>query len=83
MRDLTDRSYLPYLNKDKTCQNIRSLIAESGMTHQEIADKTLQNRGTVYKWASNNVPSIDNMIALAYVLGVKTDDILVTDLRGI
>ena len=83
MRDLTDRSYLPYLNIDKTCQNIRRLIAESGMSYQDIADKTLQHRATIYKWISNNVPSIDNMIALAYVLGVKIEDILVTDLRGI
>lgn len=73
---------LPYLNKDKTCQNIRKLIAESGMTYQNIADKTLQNRATVYKWSSNNVPSIDSLIALAYVLGVKIEDILVTDLKG-
>ena len=74
---------LPYLNKEKTCQNIRKLISESGMTYQEVADKTLQHRATVYKWASNNVPSIDSLIALSYVLGVKIEDILVTDLGGI
>ena len=70
---------VPYLNQEATCQNIRKLIAKSGLSYQDIALKTNHCRQTVYKWSSMHVPGIDALIALAYILGCSIEDILITE----
>lgn len=70
--------HLPAVNLDLTCKNIKRMIAETGKTRAEISRLLNVHRSMVYKWTSNQLPSIDNLVALAYVLGCSVDDILVT-----
>ncbi len=69
---------LPTISLDLTCKNIKRLIAESGMTRYEMARYLNVHRSLIYKWTSTQLPSIDNLVALAYVLGCSVDDIIVT-----
>lgn len=35
---------------------------------------------TMYNWfAGRNLPTLDNLVALAYILGVKMDDLVATE----
>ena len=79
--DKTELDHLPYLNIDKTGPNIRRLANEAGITVKEIQETLgLASKNLVYKWMNGHgFPSIDNLIALAYVLGVTVDDIIITD----
>lgn len=70
--------HLPAVNLELTCKNIKKLIAESGMNRCELSRVLNVHRSMVYKWTSTQLPSIDNLVALAYVLGCSVDDIIVT-----
>ncbi len=72
---------IPAIDMAKTGQNIIFLRKKAGLTV-----KDLQNAfgfGTpqaIYKWQQGlALPTIDNLVVLAALLGVKIDDILVTD----
>ena len=71
----------PTVNLVQTGQNIRQLRANSGTSirylQQALGFGTPQ---AIYKWQrGDTLPTIDNMVVLAAVLGVKIDDILVVD----
>lgn len=70
--------YLPTVSLDLTCKNIKKLIAESGMTRYEMSRYLNVHRSMIYKWTSTQLPSIDNLVRLAYVLDCSVDDIIVT-----
>lgn len=70
--------HIPTISLDLTCKNIKKLIAETGMNGCEMARVLNVHRSMIYKWTSNQLPSIDNLVALAYVLDCSVDDILVT-----
>lgn len=70
--------HLPTISLDLTCKNIKKLIAESGMNRCELSRVLNVHRSMVYKWTSTQLPSIDNLVALAYVLDCSVDDIIVT-----
>ena len=70
--------HLPTISLDLTCKNIKKLIAETGKTRAEIALILNVHRSMIYKWTSTQLPSIDNLVALAYGLDCSVDDILVT-----
>ncbi len=70
--------HIPTISLDLTCKNIKKLIAESGKTRYEMAQLLNVHRSMVYKWTSTQLPSIDNLVALAYVLDCSVDDIIVT-----
>ena len=70
--------HLPTISLDLTCKNIKKMIVETGKTRAEMARVLNVNRSMIYKWTSTQLPSIDNLVALAYVLECSVDDILVT-----
>ena len=70
--------HLPTISLDLTCKNIKKLIAETGKTRAEISRILNVHRSMVYKWTSTQLPSIDNLVMLAYVLECSIDDIIVT-----
>ena len=70
--------HLPTISLDLTCKNIKKLIAETGKTRAEISRVLNVHRSVIYKWTSNQLPSIDNLVALAYVLECSVDEIIVT-----
>lgn len=70
--------HLPTVSLDLTCKNIKRLISESGMTRAELARVLKVHRSMPYKWTTTQLPSIDNLVMLAYVLKCSVDEIIVT-----
>ncbi|MBP5577046.1 MAG: helix-turn-helix transcriptional regulator [Treponema sp.] len=70
----------PVLDVDATGAKIKSLMKQRGITPRQL--QVILNFPyvqTVYNWFSGkNMPTIDNLIVLAQVLGVTVDDIIVT-----
>ena len=70
----------PVLDVDATGVKIKSLMKQRGITPRQL--QIILNFPyvqTVYNWFSGkNMPTIDNLIVLAQVLGVTVDDIIVT-----
>ena len=70
----------PVLDVDSTGAKIKSLMKQRGITPRQL--QIILNFPyvqTVYNWFSGkNMPTIDNLIVLAQVLGVTVDDIIVT-----
>ena len=70
----------PVLDVDATGAKIKSLMKQRGITPRQL--QIILNFPyvqTVYNWFSGkNMPTIDNLIVLAQVLGVTMDEIVVT-----
>ena len=70
----------PVLDLEATGAKIKSLMKQRGITPRQL--QIILNFPyvqTVYNWFSGkNMPTIDNLIVLAQVLGVTVDDIIVT-----
>ena len=69
----------PVLDLDATGAKIKTLMKQRGITPRQL--QIILNFPyvqTVYNWFSGkNMPTIDNLIVLAQVLGVTVDDIIV------
>ena len=65
----------------KSCEKIRELCRSKGVTPQVIRKELqLESVQTVYKWfAGQNIPSIDNLVALSRLLDVSLDELIVTN----
>ena len=67
------------IDMGKTGQNIENLRKRAGLSVKDLQD--VFGFGTpqaIYKWQHGTaLPTIDNLVVLANVLGVKIDDILV------
>ena len=72
-------SVIPAIDMVKTGQNIMNLRLKVGMSVKDLQDIFgLATPQAIYKWQHGTaLPTIDNMVVLAAVLGVKIDDILV------
>ncbi|MBE5880353.1 MAG: helix-turn-helix transcriptional regulator [Lachnospiraceae bacterium] len=64
-----------------TGQNIVTLRKAAGVSVKDLQDVFgFATPQAIYKWQHGTaLPTIDNLVILAAVLGVKIDDILVTD----
>ncbi|MBQ3648919.1 MAG: helix-turn-helix transcriptional regulator [Treponema sp.] len=75
----------PVLDVDATGVKIKSLMKQRGITPRQL--QVILNFPyvqTVYNWfAGKNMPTIDNLIVLAQVLGVTVDEIIVTKMVDI
>ena len=75
----------PVLDLDATGAKIKTLMKQRGITPRQL--QIILNFPyvqTVYNWFSGkNMPTIDNLIVLAQVLGVTVDDIIVTKMVDI
>ena len=74
---------IPAIDMVKTGQNIVRLRKGAGLTVRDLQD--VFGFGTpqaIYKWQQGlALPTIDNLVVLAALLGVTIDDILVTDVQ--
>jgi ribosome-binding protein aMBF1 (putative translation factor) len=63
-----------------TGNKIKKLITESGLSIRQISEKMMFTTPTlVYKWIKGkSMPTIDNIVVLAFIFDVKVDDIIVT-----
>ena len=71
----------PMISVEKSCEKLRSLCVSKGYTPQMIKEELqLESVQTIYKWFSGqNIPSIDNLVALSRLLEVSLDELIVTD----
>ncbi len=75
---------IPTIDMVRTGQNINRLRKNAGVTVRELQDVFgFATPQAIYKWQQGAaLPTIDNLVVLAAVLGVKVDDILVmTDMQ--
>lgn len=72
---------IPAIDMAKTGQNIIVLRKKAGLTVRDLqAAFGFCTPQAIYKWQQGlALPTIDNLVVLAALLGVKIDDILVTD----
>ena len=72
---------LPIIDMIRTGQNIERLRKQVGLSVRNLQDIFgFATPQAIYKWQQGAaLPTIDNLVALAAVLQVRLDDILVTD----
>lgn len=72
---------IPAINMAKTGQNIVILRKQAGLSVKDLQDAFgFGTPQAIYKWQQGlALPTIDNLVVLAALLGVKIDDILVVD----
>ena len=72
---------IPVVDLIATGKNIKRIREASGISVRDIQDVLgFTNPQAIYKWQKGEcLPTIDNLVILASVLGVTIDEILVTD----
>ena len=72
---------VPVIDLTATGQNIKNLRVAAGISVRDLQNILgFTNPQAIYKWQNGDtMPSIDNLVILAAVLGVTVDEILVTD----
>lgn len=72
---------IPTINVEETGMRIDMLIHESEYSVRDISEKLgFETPQAVYKWMQGKtLPKLDNLVALAAILNVSIDDILVIE----
>ena len=72
---------IPYINMIATGENINRMRMEAGFSVKEMqAVFGFATPQAIYKWIHGTaMPTIDNLVILAAVLGVTMDEIIVVD----
>ena len=72
---------VPVIDLAATGRNIKSLRVSAGISVRDLQNILgFTNPQAIYKWQNgDSLPSIDNLVILAAVLGVAIDEILVVD----
>ena len=72
---------VPVIDLTATGQNIKSLRMAAGISVRDLQNILgFTNPQAIYKWQNgDSMPSIDNLVILAAVLGVTVDEILVVE----
>ena len=70
---------IPTIDMAATGRNIADLRRQSGMTIRDLqAVMGFNTPQAIFKWIrGDSLPTVDNLVILASVFGVKVDDILV------
>ena len=70
----------PVLDLDATGAQIKTIMKQKGVTPRQLQlILGFPYVQTIYNWfAAKNMPTLDNLVVLAQVLGVTMDDIIVT-----
>lgn len=82
LRCCFEQSYVPRtINTKRTGERIKELQAESGLSCVQMQDYFGFNTPqAIYKWRNGkSMPTIDNLVILAHIFGVKIDDIIVME----
>ena len=68
----------PNIDMQKTGDNITRLREDAGYTVRQLQDMFgFSTPQAIYKWQHGTaLPTIDNLVALSLILGVKMEDIL-------
>ena len=76
---------IPMIDMVRTGQNIKRLRKIAGVSVKDLQEVFgFNSPQAIYKWQHGTaLPTIDNMVVLARVLGVRIDDILVLADTGI
>ena len=71
---------IPTIDMVKTGQHITELRVQAGLSVRQLQEILgFSTPQALYKWQHGTaLPTIDNLVVLAAVLGVKIDDILIT-----
>ena len=69
------------INMVATGNRIAELRDAAGLDNTDIADALgLTTRNAIYRWLNGSaLPSIDNLVVLAEMFGVRLDDIIITN----
>ncbi len=72
---------MPVIDMTKTGQNIIILRKQAGLSVRDIQEVFgFTTPQAIYKWQQGlALPTIDNLVVLADLLGVTIDEIIVTD----
>jgi transcriptional regulator with XRE-family HTH domain len=72
---------VPVIDLAATGQNIKNLRVAAGISVRDLqAILGFTNPQAIYKWQNGDcMPSIDNLVILAAVLGVTIDELIVVD----
>ena len=72
---------IPYIDTVATGQNIDKLRISAGMSVRDMQEEFGFNTPqAIYKWIhGTSMPTVDNLVILAALLGVTVDDIVVTN----
>ena len=75
---------VPVIDLIATGQNIKNLRVAAGISVRDLQNILgFTNPQAIYKWQNgDSLPSIDNLVILAAVLGVTVDEILVVESEG-
>lgn len=75
---------IPAIDMAKTGQNIVVLRKRAGLSVKDLQDAFgFATPQAIYKWQQGlALPTIDNLVVLAALLGVSIDDIIVTDMQN-
>ena len=75
---------IPAIDMAKTGQNIVVLRKQAGLSVKDLQDAFgFATPQAIYKWQQGlALPTIDNLVVLAALLGVSIDDIIVTDTQN-
>lgn len=70
---------IPVIDVTKTGKNIKKLMENEGLSVKDVQEKLdMEYPLSVYNWIwGKNLPSVDNLVALSAILGVKIEKILV------
>ena len=70
---------IPYIDTVATGQNIDSLRISAGMSVRDMQEVFgFSTPQAIYKWIhGTSMPTVDNLVILAALLGVTVDDIVV------
>ena len=72
---------MPTIDMTATGKNITRMMKAAGMTVKDLQEIFgFATPQAIYKWQNGTaLPTVDNLIALAALLHVRIDDILITD----
>ena len=74
---------MPVIDMPATAANIGRMMGAAGVTAADVAEAMgFTTRNAVYRWLrGDTLPTLDNMVILADLLGAGVDDILVLTRR--
>ena len=72
-------NFIPVIDPTATGSNITRLRIHAGLTVKDLQDIFgFSTPQAIYKWQHGTaLPTVDNLVVLAAVFGVKIDDILI------
>lgn len=62
---------------NKAINRLKAVLAEQGKTNKWLAEQLSKNETTISRWCTNEIqPSMDNLVAIAKLLGVDVRELI-------